>query len=327
MRDKTYIIAEIGINFQGKFSILKKLIIKAKESGADAVKFQLFDPITLSYSKKNTINKNLYKLWKKMQLDKNKAKKIKDFCNEKKIDLYFSIFDDYSLKILKKINHKKVKIASSELNNIELIKKISKFATNIILSTGMGSVREITKAVNILKKKKLSILHCVSIYPTNIEKCNLNRMISLKKKFNKYKVGFSDHTIGVNASIASLLYGADVLEKHFTLNKKYKGADHNISADSIDLKFITNFNDNLRKMLGSGNIEPTRKEKINRNIFRKGLYARSDIEKGDKFTESNICLRRPQNNFPIDKLKIILKKKTKRKIYSGGSINLSDLVK
>jgi len=326
MKNKTYIVAEIGINFLGSFSILKKLIINAKKSGADAVKFQLFDPITLSYGNKNSINKNLYKLWKKMELDANKAKKIKIFCKKKNIDLFFSIFDDHSLEILKKINHKKIKVASSELNNIELIKKIAKFANDVILSTGMGSIKEISKAVNILKNKNLSILHCVSMYPTNLENCNLNRMISLKKKFSKYKVGFSDHTIGINASIAAIVHGADILEKHFTLNKKYKGADHNISADPVDLKFITNFNNNLKKILGSGNIEPKIKEKINRNFFRKGLYAKKDIKKNDKFTESNIYLRRPQNNFPIDKLKIIFKKKSKREIYSGSSINLSDLI-
>ena len=257
----------------------------------------------------------------------NNANRIKFFCKKKKIDLYFSIFDDYSLEILKKINHKKIKIASSELNNIELIKKISKFAHSVILSTGMGSMKEILKAVKILKDTNLSILHCVSIYPTEIEKCNLNRMISLKKKFYKYKIGFSDHTIGINASIAAILYGADLLEKHFTLNKKYKGADHNISASPMDLRFISDFNNNLQDILGSGNVEPTKEEKKNRNIFRKGLYAQKDIKKDDEFTESNICLRRPQNNFPIEKLKHIFKKKSKTRINSGDSINLSDLVK
>jgi N,N'-diacetyllegionaminate synthase len=326
MKNKTYIIAEIGINFLGKFSILKKLIISAKKSGADAIKLQLFDPITLSYNNQNIINKNLYKLWKKMHLDLKKAKKIKIFCKNKKIDLYFSIFDDYSLNILKEINHKKVKIASSELNNIELIKKIAKFSNKVILSTGMGSIKEIKKAVNILKKKNLSILHCVSIYPTDIEKCNLNRMISLKKKFKKHKVGFSDHTIGIDASIAAISYGAEVLEKHFTFNKRLIGADHNISADPFDLKFITNFNNNLKKIFGSGKIEPTREEKTNRILFRKGLYSKTNIKKGDKFTEANIYLRRPQNTFPIDNLKIIFRKKSKKKIYPEDSINLSDLV-
>jgi len=321
---KTYIIAEIGINFSGKFSNIIKLINQAKKSGADAVKFQLFKANTLSNKQ---ISKSNYNMWKKMELNNIHVKKIKNICKQKKIDLFFSVFDELSLDILKKNNIKNIKIASSEVNNIYLLKKISKFAKNVILSTGMATENEIIKSCKIFNKLNLGILHCVSLYPTPDILCNLNRMINLQKKFKKIPVGYSDHQIGIDACLLAISKEAKIIEKHFTYNKNLIGADHNISADYIDLKRICDYRNKTFSLMGSGKITPSLKERKNKFHFRKGLYAKQLIKKSQKIKANMIELRRPANSFPIEKLEKYINLKAKREIQNQQKIRTSDFNK
>ena len=321
---KTYIIAEIGINFSGKFSNIIKLINQAKKSGADAVKFQLFKASTLSNKQ---ISKSNYNMWKKMELNNIHVKKIKNICKQKKIDLFFSVFDELSLDILKKNNIKNIKIASSEVNNIYLLKKISKFAENVILSTGMATEKEIIKSCKIFNKLNLGILHCVSLYPTPDSLCNLNRMINLQKKFKKIPIGYSDHQIGIDACLLAISKEAKIIEKHFTYNKNLIGADHNISADYIDLKRICDFRNKIFSLMGSGKIAPSVEERKNKFHFRKGLYAKQLIKKSQKIKANMIELRRPANSFPIEKLEKYINLKAKREIQNQHKIGIADFNK
>ena len=331
--NKTYIIAEIGINHEGSFSCAKKLIKKAAESGADAVKFQIFKPETLAskMSKKTNDQKkrvkkkeDLFQMWKRMEFTLSQWKKLKTLSRKLKIDFISSIFDEESLKLSKKINLTAYKVASSDLTDVKLLKDLSLQKKNIIISTGMGSLNDIKKALKILRKRKVYLLHCVSLYPCPTNLINLKRMEALSSRFNK-QVGFSDHSIGVSASLASISMGAKIIEKHFTLNKKKKGADHSLSADPNDLKIISEFANKFEVLKGNGKIEPDKSEKKMRKFFRKSIYAKLKISKGEKFTEKNIVCRRPQNSIKSENYFKIIKKRSNKDILIDQPIYQNDI--
>ena len=327
-QNKTYVIAEIGINHEGSLNNAIKLIRAAKNSGADAVKFQMFKPETLanklskkSEDQKKSISKkeSLYQMLKRVSLKEKDLIKLRKLSKNLKIDFISSIFDEESLKISNKLNLDAYKIASSDLTDIVLIKKISKKKKPIILSTGMGSKIEIAKVLKLLKKNKVYLLHCVSMYPCPKNFANLNRMHALKKLCKN--VGYSDHTLGIEASLMSISMGASVLEKHFTMNKKRVGADHMLSADPNDLKVICDYAINFKSLLGKGKIEPSSKEKKMRKFFRKSIYASKNIIAGTKINEKNTKFMRPQSHLKSEDFYKILGKKTKQKIEIYEPIN------
>ena len=321
-KNSPYIIAEIGINHEGNFNLAKKSIKSAKDSGADAVKLQLFNPNTLAKEKsvktndqKKRISKKetLFQMLKRMSLNLNQLKRLKKYAKNISLDFICSIFDEESLNLSKKIGLDAYKIASSDLTDLKLIKQIQKIDKPVILSTGMGSYNEIKTAIKILKGKKVYLLHCVSLYPCPISLINLKRMISLSRKF-KLPTGYSDHSLGVNACLMALSMGSKIIEKHFTLNKKWIGADHELSADYKDMKIICDFSKNYQKLSGNGLIEPTTKEKKMRKFFRKSIVAKQDIEKNEKISLVKVEGRRPGKYIGIENLGKILNKKIKKKI-------------
>ncbi len=314
-KNKTYIIAEIGINHEGNLSRAKKLVRQAKASGADAVKFQVFEPDTLarensakSAQQKKYISKklSLAKMWKKVSLNLNQLHQLKRLCVKIKIDFICSVFDETSLNKIKKLNPNYIKIASSDLNDFYLLKLIKKLNKKIILSTGLSNKNEISKAIKILGKK-IILLHCVSSYPCPPEIANLKRIETLRKKFG-VQTGYSDHTQGIQSSLIAITLGVKILEKHFTLNKKLKGADHKLSADKHDLKQIVDFANNFEKLMGTGKIKPTKRELINKKLFRKGLYFSDKFKKGHKLNLSNIYFARPETKLKLDSFKKFLGK-------------------
>ena len=212
------------------FSSAKKHIIEAKKAGANAVKFQVFKPATLAIenSKKNKLQKktsgkeDLSSIWKRVSLNTMSLKKLRDYSKKIKIDFICTAFDFESLELVKKLNLDAIKIASSDVTDLPLLIEISKLKKPIILSTGMSNSEEISIALNLLKNKNVSILHCVSLYPCDYSDANLNRILALKKKFKKHVIGYSDHCKNFEASIYAINLGAKIIEKHFTLNKKKK---------------------------------------------------------------------------------------------------------
>ena len=321
-KNSPYIIAEIGINHEGNFNLAKKSIKSAKDSGADAVKLQLFNPNTLAKEKsvktndqKKRISKKetLFQMLKRMSLNLNQLKRLKKYAKNISLDFICSIFDEESLNLSKKIGLDAYKIASSDLTDLKLIKQIQKIDKPVILSTGMGSYNEIKTAIKILKGKKVYLLHCVSLYPCPISLINLKRMISLSRKF-KLPTGYSDHSLGVNACLMALSMGSKIIEKHFTLNKNWIGADHELSADYKDMKIICDFSKNYQKLSGNGLIEPTTKEKKMRKFFRKSIVAKQDIEKNEKISLVKVEGRRTGKYVGIENLGKILNKKIKKKI-------------
>ena len=324
----SYIIAEIGINHDGKIRKAYKLIDLAKKSGADAVKFQIFKPETFAVKKSEKTNQQkkltkntetLHDMFKRVSFGEKQIKLVRKRAKKRKLEFMCSVFDEESLRIAKKVGIDAIKIASSDISDLNLIKRISKLKKIVIISSGMANQNELLKALKILKKNTIYVLHCVSMYPTKISDINLLRMLEIKRKFN-VNIGFSDHTIGTDASIAAISLGAKIIEKHFTDNKKSKGPDHILSADFYDMKKITEFSNNFFKILGKKSIEPSLKELNFKKFFRKGLYAKENISKFEKISRQNTIIRRPQNSFPIEKYEEILGKKFLKKYKANDSI-------
>jgi N,N'-diacetyllegionaminate synthase len=325
---KPYIIAEIGINHEGKFNLAKKLIKSASLAGASAVKFQMFNPTTLAQEKsiktkdqkKRTSKKEtLFQMLKRMTLNLKQYKALKNYAKKMSLDFICSVFDEESINLSKKVNLDAYKIASSDLTDLKLINQIRKVSKPIILSTGMCSYNEINKVIKILKKKKIYLLHCVSLYPCPDQYVNLKRIKSLSKKF-KLPVGYSDHSIGINACFAAIIMGSKIIEKHFTLNKTWQGADHELSADPADLKMICDFAKKHQTLNGKGKIEPSSKEKKMRKFFRKSLFAKKNIVIGEKITLDKIEARRPATHMKSEYLMKIINKTAKKTILRDEPI-------
>lgn len=318
-RKLPYIIAEIGINHDGKISIAEKLIKQAKKAGASAVKFQIFNASSMGSK-----NSKIFKFFNKLKLEEKKLAKLKKLATKLKIDFICSVFDKESFDVSKRLNLKKIKIASSEVTNTELLKEISKTKKKIILSLGMANEKEIKESLKILKNNSVEILHCVSMYPCKIDQINLKRMISLKKKFKK-EVGYSDHSIGNDACKMAITLGAKTIEKHFTYNKNLSYGDHNLSADFKDLLEIVNFSKNNNVMMGLGKIEPSKKERKFSKLFRKGIYTSQNMKKNEIISIKKLKIRRPETKLEIKNIHKILGRKIKKNFLADKEIFLKDL--
>jgi N,N'-diacetyllegionaminate synthase len=296
-----YYIAEIGVNHNGDINQAKKLIIEAKKAGADAVKFQSFKTEEfLSNNKQKIIcNKkkiNLFKMFKKLEFKNEWYLELNNFSKKNKIDFFTSVADINSAKLYLALNKKILKIASEDIINYPLLEFLGQLKDKIfILSTGMANEKEISAAIKILKKNNILILmHCVSLYPTNIEEINLNRILALRKKF-KLEIGFSDHTTNEKALLIARGLGCRIYEKHFTINKKAFGPDHFLSLNSKETKDIIYYLKNFNIFLNKGNISPENREKIISKKTRRCIVADKIIKKGDIITNDKIWLRRASN--------------------------------
>ena len=304
IKKKTIIIAEAGVNHNGNFEIAKKMIKSAAAAGADFIKFQLFLPESLStsnaklpfYARSKKKFSQLH-LLKKLAISQEQCLKLKKICTFTKINFLASAFDIESLNFLKKMNQKIFKIPSGEINNIPYLRHLAKFKKKIILSTGMANIYEVKNALKILisngtKKNNICLLQCNTNYPTSFNDLNLNVLKTLKKKF-EIDIGLSDHTLGIEASIAAVAMGARIIEKHFTLNKKFRGPDHKASLDTQELKNLIKSIRNIEVGLGSHKKQITNSEKKNIKYVRKSIVAKKKILKGEYFTEQNITTKRP----------------------------------
>jgi len=305
---KTFIIAEAGVNHNGSLETAYKLIDAAKNSGADAVKFQSFKASSLvskkaekaEYQKQTTsINETQYEMIKKLELSLEDHHKLIDYCLKKEIQFLSSPFDLYSIDLLNKLGLEIFKIPSGEIINLPYLKKIGTFNKNVILSTGMSDLGEIEDAINVLiesgtDREKITILQCNTEYPTPYEDVNLKAMLTIKNAFN-VKVGYSDHTKGIEVPIAAVALGAEVIEKHFTLDKTMEGPDHKASLEPDELKNMIDAIRNIEKAIGDGIKKPSKSEVKNKPIARKSLIAVREIKKGELFSEENIGIKRPGN--------------------------------
>ena len=325
LKKKVFIIAEAGNNHEGNFNIAKKLVRLAAKAGADAIKFQTFR--TENFIRKKDIKR--FKQLKKFELSYEQFKSLKKLAHIKKIKFISTPLDLESADFLIK-NADLIKIASSDNNFFPLIEKVLKSKKSIIISTGMINILQIKDLTNYIYKvigkksaiKRIALLHCVTNYPVEDEFANL-RSVEYLIKNSKLTIGYSDHTIGNEACIAAVAMGAKVIEKHFTISKKFsKFRDHALSADYIDLKNIVTGIRKVEKQLGRFNKEIQKPEKKLIKIVRRAAYADKNIFPGEKITLKNTKFLRPALTSNFFNLKKIIGKKIKKTLYKDQKINL-----
>ncbi|MFA5336863.1 MAG: pseudaminic acid synthase [Candidatus Omnitrophota bacterium] len=322
-----FIAAEISANHGQNFKRALALIKKAKECGADAVKFQCYTPDTLTIDCNNKYfrikhpkwgGQTLYQLYKKAYTPWKWFKKLKQACDDLGVMFFATSFDKTSVDFLEELGVSVHKIASFELIDLPLIEYIAKTKKPLILSTGMATFSEIKEAIGTAKKagaKDIVLLKCVSSYPAKPEEMNLRTIPDMAKKF-VLPIGLSDHTLGIASSVAAVCLGARMVEKHFTVSRKIKTPDSFFSLEPQELKSLV---DNIRiteKALGKISYGLTEKEKTSK-IFRRSLFVVKDIKKGDLFTEENIRSIRPSAGILPKYIDIILGKKAKSAIKKG----------
>lgn len=301
-----YIIAEAGVNHNGDINIAKRLIDAAEEAGADAVKFQCFKPDKLvsgfadkaGYQKETT---NRYEkqldMVRRLELSSKQQLELFNYCKEKRFQFLSSPFDEISLSFLNEIGMEIYKIPSGEITNLPLLEKTGKLKKKVILSSGMSTLGEIEEALRILRAfgtNDITVLHCNTEYPTPIKDVNLYAMNTIREAF-QVKVGYSDHTLGIEVPVAAVALGAIVIEKHFTLDRRMEGPDHKASLLPDELKTMIQAIRNVEVALGNGIKKPSPSEKNNIYNVRKSVVAGRSIKKGEKFSEDNITAKRPGN--------------------------------
>jgi sialic acid synthase SpsE len=333
-----YIIAEIGANHNGDMDLAKKMIDSAIMCGCDSVKFQ-------SWSNKSLISKTGYKqntvftdskkkhfgsleqMVDKYYLRKEQHFELKNYCISKGIDFCSTPFSQEEVDLLNEIDVEFFKIASMDINNYPLLKYMAKFDKPILLSTGMANLGEIEKAVKIIEEEgnsKLIILHCVAIYPPEDKELNLKNISMLQKTFG-YPVGFSDHTIGFAAPLASVALGACVIEKHFTTDKNLPGWDHEISANPEEMKIIVKNSKIINDSLGQFKRIVSAAEEEKKKVFRRSIILNKNLKAGDVIKEDDIDLKRPGTAFSPEDIKFIVGRKLKRDFEADHILSRDDL--
>ncbi len=301
---RVFVIAEAGVNHNGSLELAKKLVDAAKDAGADCVKFQTFisknivskNAVKAEYQKQQTeAEESQHDMLKRLELSFDEFEELNEYCKYKDIEFMSTAFDFDSIDFLKSSGMNIWKIPSGDITNLPYLMKIAKLNKPVILSTGMSTMDEIRDAVNALKDNgagKLTVLHCTTEYPTPFNDVNLNAMITIKEEFG-VQVGYSDHTKGIEVSIAAVALGATVIEKHFTLDRNMEGPDHKASLEPNELKAMVDSIRHIELALGNGMKQPAESEKKNMTVARKSIIACKDIKAGEIFTEENLTVKRP----------------------------------
>jgi N,N'-diacetyllegionaminate synthase len=329
---KTLIIAEIGVNHNGDLDIAKTLIQQAAMAGADVVKFQSFNTDLLvtenapkaEYQQDLKSNDTNYEMLKKLELDKNDHIELIDECKKNNIEFLSTAFDIDNLDFLLKLDMNRIKISSGEITNLPFLKHISSIDMPVILSTGMADLNEVQDAVDILlsnklSKNNLSILHCTSQYPAPFHEINLHAIKTLKNSFS-VDVGYSDHTLGIEASVAAVALGATIIEKHITLDVNSTGPDHKASIEPDSFKDMTSAIRNIEIGLGNGHKKPSEAEVEMKNIARKSLVAKKSISKNEILSEENVIIKRPGNGISPMLIEEVLGSKAVQSFKEGELI-------
>jgi len=319
---KVFIIAEAGVNHNGKLSVAKQLVDVAIYANADAVKFQTFKlgeltgkfAFKVAYQKEATgDNGSRYEMSRQLALSYKEFAVLQRYCHVKGI-LFLSTPDGYeSLDFLvDKLRMPIIKISSTEMTHLEFLKAAAKKNRPIILSTGMSTLKEVKRAVKIIKtynKKELAILHCTTEYPAPYSEVNLKAMVTLGSVF-KTPIGYSDHTIGKETAIAAVALGAKIIEKHFTLNKNLEGPDHKASLEPHELKDFVSSVRIAEQILGDGIKRPSASEKKNIPGVRRGIVAARYLPKGTILKKDMLNYKRPNTGIQPESMDKIIGKKT-----------------
>lgn len=303
-----FIIAEAGVNHNGSLALAKRLINVAAEAGADAVKFQTFKADKLvsktaqkaDYQKQTTdSSESQYAMIKKLELDADAHHELMVYCKSKKILFLSTPFDHESIDLLHGMGMNIFKIPSGEITNLPYLRHIGSLKKKVILSTGMANLDEIEDALNILisagtPKEDITVLHATTEYPCPMDEVNLRAMATIAQAF-EVKIGYSDHTRGIEIPIAAAAMGATVIEKHFTLDSTMEGPDHKASLEPHELIAMVKAVRNVEKALGDGIKKASCSEIKNIAVARKSIVASRAIRKGEILGTENLSVKRPGN--------------------------------
>ncbi|SMC23221.1 N-acetylneuraminate synthase [Clostridium acidisoli DSM 12555] len=331
-----FIIAEAGVNHNGDINIAKKLVDMAVECGADAIKFQTFKAYESTgsfaekaqYQKENVpIEESQLEMIRKLELPFEQFDDIQTYCNERGI-IFISTPDGIeSLNYLVSLNVPLIKIGSTEVTNYEFLKQIAETGKPIILSTGMSTLGEVEKALEVMfstGNKDMKLMHCTTDYPTAVEDVNLRAMVTMREAF-KIPVGLSDHTMGYEAAISAVALGAEFVEKHITISRDMEGPDHKASMPLKEFKEYVNHIRNTEKLLGDGIKRPTKREKHIMEQGRRSILAACDMKKGTVIEKRMLEYKRPGNGIKPELSSILIGRELKRDLKKDEVIQWQDI--
>lgn len=338
-KNKVLIIAEAGVNHNGSYELAKQLIDAAADSKVDYIKFQTFvanklvskNAVKADYQSMNMVDSNLsqYEMLQKLEMPEWWHTELKSYAETKGIGFLSTGFDEDSIDLLEKIGIDLYKIPSGEITNRPYLEHVAAKGKPIILSTGMSTLAEIKEAIDVfidagMEKKSIIVLHCNTEYPTPMKDVNLLAMNEIRDEFG-VKVGYSDHTLGIEVPIAAVAMGAVVIEKHFTIDRTLPGPDHLASLEPSELKEMVNAIRNIEKALsGSGTKVPSESEFKNIIAARKSIYLNKDLPAGHQISFEDIIMKRTGEGISPMKYRFVLGKKLIQDLHEGHMLNLSD---
>ena len=331
INNQVFIIAEAGVNHNGELKLAKKLVDAAKEANVDAVKFQTFKPgevtgrfaFKVEYQEASQMGDDRYEMSQKLALPYDAFRELKAYCETKEI-LFLSTPDgEDSLNFLvDELDIPIIKVGSTEVTHLSYLKAIAQKNRPIILSTGMSSLKEVEAAVKVIQsntKEALYLLHCTTEYPAPYEEVNLKAMQTLNRHFN-LPVGYSDHTVGNEAAIAAVALGAQVIEKHFTVDKSLPGPDHQASMTPAELAELVRSIRISEKILGDGVKQPTASELKNISGVRRGVVAAHPLQSGSVLHQEDLAFKRPNTGVDIKDADKVIGKKLNRDLQEDEVI-------
>ncbi|CAH6889720.1 AFP-like domain-containing protein [Vibrio chagasii] len=327
-----YVIAEIGGNFK-TYNEAKKLIDAAHEAGADAVKLQTFKAETLAsklakYEMANTGNVSQYDLFKEYEIGKELHEKVYAYSKEKGLDIFSTPSHASDLQMLEDIGTNVYKIGSDDSNNLNFIAEVAALQKPLIVATGMCTLKEVDDIVDTISKTgntNFSILHAITSYPTEYNIANLNVIKTYKNRYPGVVIGYSDHTIGMQCSLAARVMGADIIERHFTLDRNAEGPDHILSSDPDEMKFLIDSIRIVEEAFGNGVKMPVHQEQINRRNNRKSIVLNKNLEQGDTISKDAICVKRPGTGIEASQFNMIIGRKVNKALVKDEVLTWNDL--
>lgn len=336
-KKNVFIIAEAGVNHNGSIEIAREMIDAARKAGADAIKFQTFRAEDLArkdtpkalYQQAGTArNESQYDMLKKLELDERAYSLLMKQSRLRGIQFLSSPFDAHSVDLLNRLGLEIFKVPSGEITNMPYLRQIGALRKKVILSTGMAYLREIEDALRVLQQSgtgidDITVLHCNTEYPTPMRDVNLGAMISIREAF-KVKVGYSDHTKGIEIPMAAVALGASIIEKHFTLDKNMDGPDHRSSLDPDEFRKMVTGIRNIEKAFGDGIKRPSRSEQKNKGVVRKSLVATKAIKIGELFSADNMGAKRPGTGISPMEWDRVIGKKAHKNFEKDDFISLNE---
>lgn len=308
---KTYIIAEAGVNHNGRLDLALKLCDAAKECGVDAIKFQTWkteliiaEGTKMAEYQKNNLNteESQFEMLKKLELSYDQFTTIKEYCNKIGIQFLSTADETESLDFLCELGIPFIKLGSGDINNVPYLRYVAGKGIPVILSTGMSSMKDVVFAYDTIKEAgadDITVLHCTTNYPCPMNEVNLRSMITIKDTL-KCRVGYSDHTMGTEVLVAAVALGAEVIEKHFTLDRNMEGPDHPASLEPHELKEMVRQIRNIETALGNGIKEPNESERKISSVVLKKILAKKKIRKGEILSADNLTIKRAESGISAE---------------------------